>query len=43
MEVLIRPDTLAKMLNLCRIIGARIILEERHGDYIRLIVEKGPN
>ncbi len=41
MEVLIQPDTVAKMHHLANVIGARIVEEEQRRTYTRMIIEKG--
>jgi len=37
---LIQHETLPKMQKLLKILGGRIVVEERHPDYVRMIVEK---
>lgn len=42
MEVLIQPDTLVKMVRLLDIVGGRIVDQEQHVDFVRLLIEKDP-
>jgi hypothetical protein len=42
MEVLIQPDALVKMLRLLDIVGGRVIDQQQHADFVRLLIEKGP-
>ncbi len=39
-EIFIKPETEPKMRKLLSIVGGSIVLEERHHDYIHMIVEK---
>jgi hypothetical protein len=41
-ETLIDHETLSKMKKLLKIAGGKILLEESHSNFVRLIIEKGP-
>jgi hypothetical protein len=39
--VLIQRESLAKMLRLLGIVGGRVVEQEQHADFVRMLIEKG--